>query len=150
VNSLYLSACGNKVDEDGHAPKWRRKPLAATPPTPESHAGDDGHMGARTGGLQDTRTAATLPLGLTTLDTTRAGRLPVSGAANFSTSGYDDLARDGVVFGSASSMMPLLHVAAHRSLFIGLVPLRPGPSRTGTWLSATEQIQRRPGSTIHP
>jgi len=85
-------------------------------------------MGVRTGGLQDTRTAATLTLGLTTLDTTRAGRLPVSGAANLSTSGYDDLARDGVVFGPASWMRPLLHVAAHRSLFLGLVPRPPARS----------------------
>ena len=65
------------------------------------------------------------PLVLISIDTLRADRLPVYGYDEIATPSIDKLARDGVVFESAFSHVPLT-LPSHLSIFTGLLPHRHG------------------------
>ncbi len=66
-----------------------------------------------------------LNLVVITLDTFRADRIGAYGSARGLTPAIDELAREGVVFETASSAAPLT-LPAHTSLFTGLFPPRHG------------------------
>src|SRR5262245_17704981 len=72
------------------------------------------------------------PVGLVivTLDTTRADRLSIYGLMDAPMPALERLAREGVVFDQATSVVPLT-LPAHASLFTGLFPPRHGVRDNG-------------------
>ena len=65
------------------------------------------------------------PLVVISIDTLRADRLPAYGYDEIATPSIDKLARDGVLFESAFSHVPLT-LPSHLSIFTGLLPHRHG------------------------
>ncbi len=65
------------------------------------------------------------PLVVISIDTLRADRLPAYGYDDIATPSIDKLARDGVLFESAFSHVPLT-LPSHLSIFTGLLPHRHG------------------------
>jgi arylsulfatase A-like enzyme/Flp pilus assembly protein TadD len=77
------------------------------------------------GGLCALTSAAAPPVVIVTIDTLRSDRLPAYGYTPGKTPAIDRLARDGVVFEHAYSVVPLT-LPSHASLFTALTPAEHG------------------------
>ena len=80
-----------------------------------------------------------LNLLIVTLDTTRADRLGVYGAADVETPAFDSVAAGGVLFEQAVSVAPLT-LPAHSSIFTGKFPPEHGVRDNGGFFLGAEQV----------
>jgi arylsulfatase A-like enzyme/Tfp pilus assembly protein PilF len=76
---------------------------------------------------------------LVTADTLRADRLPAYGYDKVETPNLDRMAREGVLFEQASTVVPLT-LPAHSSMFTGTFPMHHGVRDNGGYYLGQEQI----------